>query len=138
MKANIQTIKKSLVLGVFALALLLVNASNSATKSPTEDGLWYYEIGGAEPVSGPVNPTVTSFTLGGSVQLGLGYSCAAFDPVVAVSNSLNNIGSGVDDIMNAMTAATRQPTPAIVKASGKLFRSPSLPPMIGPTMPPTP
>jgi integrating conjugative element protein (TIGR03755 family) len=48
---------------------------------------------------------VTSVTLGGSVQLGLGYSCAAFDPVVAVSNTLNNIGQGVDDLMNAMTAA---------------------------------
>ncbi len=28
-----------------------------------------------------------------------------FDPVAAVTNTLNNIGSGVDDMMNAMTAA---------------------------------
>ncbi|MEQ9562062.1 MAG: integrating conjugative element protein, partial [Woeseiaceae bacterium] len=75
------------------------------TKSPTEDGLWYYEIGGAEPVSVPANPTVTSITLGGSAQLGLGYSCATFDPVAAVTHTLNDIGSGVDDLMNAMTAA---------------------------------
>lgn len=76
-----------------------------AAEGPTEDSLWYYEIGGAEPISRPANPEVTSVTLGGSVQLGLGYSCAAFDPVIAVSNTLNNIGQGVDDLMNAMTAA---------------------------------
>ena len=26
-----------------------------AAQAPTEDGLWYYEIGGAEPVSVPAN-----------------------------------------------------------------------------------
>jgi len=76
-----------------------------AAQAPTEDGLWYYEIGGAEPVSVPANPAVVSTTLGGSAQLGLGYSCGKFDPVAAVTNTLNDIGSGVDNMMNAMTAA---------------------------------
>ena len=62
-------------------------------------------IGGAEPVSVPANPAVVSTTLGGSAQLGLGYSCGKFDPVAAVTNTLNDIGSGVDNMMNAMTAA---------------------------------
>ena len=76
-----------------------------AAQAPTEDGLWYYVIGGAEPVSVPANPAVVSTTLGGSAQLGLGYSCGKFDPVAAVTNTLNDIGSGVDNMMNAMTAA---------------------------------
>ena len=76
-----------------------------AAQAPTEDGLWYYEIGGAEPVSVPANPLVVPVTLGGSAQLGLGYSCGKFDPVAAVTNTLNNIGTGVDNMMNAMTAA---------------------------------
>ncbi len=76
-----------------------------ATQAPTEDSLWYYKIGGAEPVSLPANPAVTSVTLGGSAQLGLGYSCGRFDPVAAVTNTLNDIGSGIDNMMNAMTAA---------------------------------
>jgi len=76
-----------------------------AAEGPTEDGLWYYEIGGAEPVSAPANPSVASVTLAGSAQLGLGYSCGKFDPVVAVTNTLNDIKSGVDDMINAMTAA---------------------------------
>jgi len=87
------------------VVLILWNSAYAATKAPTEDSLWYYEIGGAEPVSAPANPSVVSVTLGGSAQLGLGYSCGKFDPVAAVTNTLNDIGSGVDNMLNAMTAA---------------------------------
>ncbi len=87
------------------IGLLVCGNTNAVTKGPTEDGLWYYEIGGAEPVSAPANPSVVSLTLGGSAQLGLGYNCGKFDPVAAVTNTLNNIGKGVDDMLNAMTAA---------------------------------
>ena len=87
------------------VGLLGCNLAQGATKAPTEDSLWYYEIGGAEPVSVPANPSVVSVTLGGSAQLGLGYSCGKFDPVAAVTNTLNDIGAGVDNMMNAMTAA---------------------------------
>jgi len=96
---------KQFVRGLMVATTLLGNSAFAGTNAPTEDGLWYYEIGGAEPVSVPANPKVTSMTLGGSIELGLGYSCAAFDPVAAVKNSLNDIGSGVDDMMDAMTAA---------------------------------
>ena len=84
---------------------LLWTINGFSAQAPTEDGLWYYEIGGAEPVSVPANPSVVSVTLGGSAQLGLGYSCGKFDPVAAVTNTLNDIGAGVDNMMNAMTAA---------------------------------
>ena len=89
---------------LFTLAIAIGQVSHAA-QAPTEDGLWYYEIGGAEPVSVPANPSVVSVTLGGSAQLGLGYSCGKFDPVAAVTNTLNDIGAGVDNMMNAMTAA---------------------------------
>jgi hypothetical protein len=32
--------------------------------------------------------------------LGLGYSCGKFDPVAAVTNTLNDIGAGVDNMMS--------------------------------------
>ena len=91
---------------LIALAVA-IGPDSYAAQAPTEDGLWYYEIGGAEPVSVPANPAVVSTTLGGSAQLGLGYSCGKFDPVAAVTNTLNDIGSGVDNMMNAMTAGLR-------------------------------
>ena len=87
------------------IGLLGLNPAQAATQAPTEDSLWYYEIGGAEPVSVPANPSVASVTLGGSAQLGLGYSCGKFDPVAAVTNTLNDIGAGVDSMMTAMTVA---------------------------------
>lgn len=87
------------------VVFMLGNSAFAATRAPTEDSLWYYEIGGAEPVSVPANPSVVSVTLGGSAQLGLGYSCGKFNPVTAVTNTLNNIGAGVDNMMNAMSVA---------------------------------
>ena len=93
------------MVGLMLLLLLVQTPPAEAAQGPTEDSFWYYEIGGAQPVSPPPNPLVTSVTLGGSAQLGLGYSCAKFDPLLAVTHTLNNIKSGVDDMMNAMTAA---------------------------------
>ncbi len=93
------------VCALMLVVLMLWNSADAATKAPTEDSLWYYEIGGAEPVSMPANPSVVSVTLGGSAQLGLGYSCGKFNPVNAVTNTLNNIGAGVDNMMNAMSVA---------------------------------
>ncbi len=75
------------------------------TPAPTGDGLWYYQIGGAQPVSPPANPSVVSITLGGSADLSRSYSCGKFDPLAAVTHSLNDIARGVDDMMNAMVAA---------------------------------
>lgn len=93
------------VMTLLLIGLLGLNNAHAITKGPTEDSLWYYEIGGAEPVSVPANPSVVSVTLGGSAQLGLGYSCGKFDPVAAVTNTLNDIGAGVDNMLNAMTTA---------------------------------
>jgi len=98
-------ITRCLLPALLLIAVLCVSHPVRAAPAPTEDGLWYYQIGGAEPVSVPANPAVVPVTLGGSAQLGLGYSCGKFDPVAAVTHTLNDIGSGVDNMMNAMTAA---------------------------------
>jgi len=46
-------------LAAFAMlvAALTAHAAHAA-EGPTEDSLWYYEIGGAQPVSVPANPGV--------------------------------------------------------------------------------
>lgn len=94
---------------VFVLALFSVfgaiHVSAHAPSSPPEDGLWYYEIGGAKPVSAPANPSVTSVSVGGNARLGLGYSCMKLDPVTAVENTLNEVKEGVENMLNAMTQA---------------------------------
>ena len=107
--------------GILALVLLIISSmtrlvcaqgSTDATATednhtpiPATDSIWYYEIGGAQAISRPANPEVTTVRIGGSVELGLGYSCGKFDPVVSVSNILNNIRQGAEDMLNAMVTA---------------------------------
>ena len=67
--------------------------------------MWYYEIGGAQVVPRPLNPTRRSMTIAGSAQLGLGYSCGTFDPVLGVAETLNQVKSGAEDMLRAMTQA---------------------------------
>ena len=73
--------------------------------TPTIDDLWYYEIGGAEPVSVPPNPMVTTLELGGSGALNLGFSCGKFDPVLSVEETLDRFASQLDGMSNAMVNA---------------------------------
>ena len=61
--------------------------------------------GGAEPVSGPAKPIGSLRHPGRLRPVGLGYGCGKFDPVAAVTSTLNDIGAGVDNMMAAMTAA---------------------------------
>lgn len=39
------------------------------------------------------------------MQLGLGYSCGTFDPVLGVAETLNQVKSGAEDMLRAMTRA---------------------------------
>ena len=96
-------ISTPLILG--ATLLMFVSRAGAVTDAPTEDGLWYYRIGGARPVSVPANPNVVNLTLGGSADLRLGSSCDKFDPVIAVRHTLNDIKRGADSMMAAMTSA---------------------------------
>lgn len=76
-----------------------------ANSAPTEDSLWYYEIGGAQVVPKSINPDRQSLELSGSAQLGLGYSCGKFDPVLGVANTLNEVKAGTENMLKAMTNA---------------------------------
>ena len=72
---------------------------------PTEDSLWYYEIGGAQVVPRTLNADHRSLTVAGSLQLGLGYSCGKLDPVLGVAETLNQVKTGAEDMLRAMTDA---------------------------------
>ena len=87
-------------------SLLVWSSTGTAAQAPTEDSLWYYEIGGAEPVSRAGQP------FGGvwsrwvdRLSWSQLHSCGKFDPVAAVTNTLNDIRTGADNMMSAMTAA---------------------------------
>ena len=58
----------------------------------------------------PANPVGSLRHPGGSAQFRVQLR-QEFDPVAAVTNALNDIGAGVDNMMNAMTAAAPVPLP---------------------------
>jgi len=89
------------------IAVLLCSQSWAVIQAPIGDSIWYYEIGGAQPLTSAPNPLVSTVTIGGAASLGVNFSCGKFDPVLGVTNTLNNIKTGADQMMNQMiTAAT--------------------------------
>lgn len=86
------------------LLALLLPAAQAQVSSP--DSAWlYYEIGGGQAFSRAPNPVVNTVTLGAGAELGLGYSCGVFNPVVSVTNQLNQLRDGVDALSNQMAGA---------------------------------
>ena len=61
------------VLGLI-LALALPNPAAAVTGGTFSDSRWYYQIGGADAVMAPLNARVSSATISGSLNLGLGFT----------------------------------------------------------------
>jgi len=70
-----------------------------AAPAPTQGPSWYYEIGGAEPISAPANPNATSITLGAGASLNLGYSCGRFDITASVTNMFSDIANSLQNTL---------------------------------------
>jgi integrating conjugative element protein (TIGR03755 family) len=90
---------------VLAVALGLPLAAGAQLPSSPDSSWLYYEIGGGQAYTRAPNPTQTSVTIGAGAELGLGYSCGAFDPVMSVTNQLNQLRDGIDALSNQMVAA---------------------------------
>ena len=87
--------------------LLLCTVVQAQTPITGGNGLWYYEIGGAQAVSPPPNSRYSRVTLDASAELRLGYSCGHFDPVLSVTNILDDIAQGAEDMVDAMVLAAQ-------------------------------
>jgi integrating conjugative element protein (TIGR03755 family) len=103
MTDRLRRLLRTVALGL-ALAGLPLAAPAQLPSSPDLSWL-YYEIGGGRGFWPPPNPNQTSVTIGAGAQLGLGYSCATFDPVMSVTNQLNQLRDGIDAMSNQMVAA---------------------------------
>ena len=78
-----------------------------AQPPPADDGLFYYSIGGGAPILPPASTATDTVTLGASVAWGSNLTCGEFDPFVTVSNQLNGITEGFQQMMsNVLQAAT--------------------------------
>lgn len=79
----------------------------------TGSGEWYYEIGGAEPISPSPNPAFESIVIDGSIGLSIGGACGDLDPVLSVSNILDDIKDGIDQFEDAMVLAANSAIAAL-------------------------
>jgi len=91
----------------FLATLLLVITTTSIaapTATPKFDSLFYYKIGGAQALSIPPSPILTTINLNFSITP-TGLACGNFDPGLAVETFFNDIASGADEMLTAMENA---------------------------------
>jgi len=92
---------------IVATSLLLAHPSVWAQEPPTDDGLFYYLIGGGAPILPPASTGTETVTIGGSVEWGTNLICGDFDPFITVTNQLNGVTEGFQRMMsNVLQAAT--------------------------------
>lgn len=95
----------------FLVGIIPLHAS--AEQPITGQGEWYYEIGGAEPISPAPNPNVESIVIDGSIGLSIGGACGDLDPVLSVSNILDDIKDGIDQFEDSMVLAANSAIAAL-------------------------
>ncbi len=103
MKAKAMKTQARRVARAAALAAAVVSSAALGLDAspPTGSQSWYYEIGGAAPVSAPVNPAATSVTLGVGGTLALKYSCGRFNLKASVSNMFSNVASSLQNTLQS-------------------------------------
>lgn len=113
-------------LGV-AVALILACGlpipAAALTSGTFSDSRWYYKIGGADAVMAPLNAHVSSATIGGSVNLGLGFNCSSFNPVLGLANTLNNAAQNIQSVLVNAASSAIASAPALIlqRASPGLY-----------------
>jgi integrating conjugative element protein (TIGR03755 family) len=95
---------------ICALASALAAALPTALLAqavPSDDGHFYYSIGGGTPILPPASTATETVTIGASIEWGSNLTCGDFDPFVTVSNQLNGVTEGFQQMMsNVLEAAT--------------------------------
>jgi integrating conjugative element protein (TIGR03755 family) len=67
---------------------------------------WYYHIGGADAVMGPLNSGVRSVSISGSLNVGAGFGCHGFDPTLGLTTALTQAINNIKPLLtNAVTSA---------------------------------
>lgn len=82
-----------------------------ASFMPTESSTLYYKIGGGDSISRPANVSHIKIPLDASAEVNMGYNCGAFNPVLGMQNSMNDLKNSVYNIdKTVLSAATSQIT----------------------------
>ena len=96
-----------------ALAPWLLLGTGHAQQPVTGDASVYYEIGGAEPVSGALNPNIVAIPFTASASLRMPNSCTSLDPMISLTNGLDDIKDGIDQAESSMVLAANNAIAAL-------------------------
>lgn len=100
-------IKSFATAGALLFIVMAIPGRAAGAAAPSGDSLWYYEIGGADPVMPVLGRINNTLQLGGSASLSLGYSCGKFDPETSVTNFLNGVKQGTEAMYNQLYQAAQ-------------------------------
>ncbi len=87
-------------IAIFCFILLFSANSIASNIIPVgnDNNLLYYKIGGSNGFSLPPVSDTDSMNLNTSANLGLGFSCSAFNPALSISNSINDLKDSTENI----------------------------------------
>lgn len=122
---NIKTKGKTKNCILFCLFAFLSTSASALNIIPSNSH-YYYRLGGGSDISMPPVTTQQSLSIGGDINVNLGFSCGSFNPVVAMRNSLNQMKDSVEAlpqnvIASATAAVTTFPMYLAEKASPELY-----------------
>ena len=119
---------------ISAACFLVLMALNSQADSsldnlfPSSDtnSALYYQLGGGNSVPMPAVSDSIPFPVNVDGNVGAGFSCGKFDPTATITNSLNDMGSSVENVSqevmsHATSAITSFPMYTLAKADPKLY-----------------
>jgi len=91
--------------GVVATTMLVAPHVASAQQPAIGSGDWYYQLGGATPISPAPNVNSIAIPLGGSVGLQVPRACGSLDPAIAITNTLDDVANAADQLDGLLVAA---------------------------------
>lgn len=116
--------KKIIIL--IMINFLILNNCIANELIPSGYDNFYYRIGGGQVVPVPAFQSEDTIPLGVDSSMNLNYNCGAFNPMVSITNSLNNIKDSFQNIQqhviqNATAAIGEFPMYIIARANGPLY-----------------
>ncbi len=113
---------------LFYFLLCFYTTTSLATIIPigNDNNTLYYKIGGSDGFSLPATSNTDTIHLDTSTNLGLGYSCSAFNPALSISNSLNNLKDSAENltrdiVTNATGSLIMMPLYELAKTNPTLY-----------------
>lgn len=92
----------------------------------SDNNVLYYKMGGATDFTLPPQSNTETMHLNTHANLGLGYSCSAFNPALSITNSMNDLNDSINNlprdlIMNATASLVMMPMYELAKSNPTLY-----------------